>query len=136
MLSREHIAKLYIGAIIAAGAAILAPLAVLEGPRVVSHVDLPFAILAVAVLVGEVLPIKLGDGEGELVPSTTFTFALVLFGGVAAAALTQLVASTVADRFHGKRLVHWAFNLGQYGLAIGASGLVFELIAGSPGAAP
>jgi diguanylate cyclase (GGDEF)-like protein len=129
-LSRDRIAKLYIGAVIAAGAVAFAPLAILEGPAVVSRIDLPFAILALAVLVGEVLPIKLGDGEGELVPSTTFTFALVLFGGVAAAALTQFVASTVADRIHGKRVVHWAFNIGQYMLAIGASGLVFELIAG------
>jgi diguanylate cyclase (GGDEF)-like protein len=135
-LSRDRIAKLYIGAIIAAGALILAPLAVLEGPRVVSHVNLPFAILAIAILVGELLPIKLGDGEGELVPSTTFTFALVLFGGVAAAALTQLVASTVADRSHGKRLVHWAFNIGQYSLAIAASGVVFQLLAGDVGSGP
>jgi diguanylate cyclase (GGDEF)-like protein len=135
-LSRDLLAKLYIGTIIAAGAVILAPLAVLEGPRVVSHIDLPFAILALAVLVGELLPIKLGDGEGELVPSTTFTFALVLFGGVAAAALTQLAASTVADRAHGKRLVHWAFNIGQYSLAIAASGLVFQLLAGDVGSGP
>jgi hypothetical protein len=106
---------------------ILAPLAILEGRRLVAHVDLPFAILALAILIGELVPIKLGDGEGELVLSTTFTFALVLFGGVAAAALTQLVASTVADGVHGKRLVHWAFNIGQYSLAIAASGVVFAL---------
>jgi hypothetical protein len=134
-LSRDVVAKLYIGTVIAAGAAIALPLAVLEGSRVIAHVDLPFLILAVAVVVGEILPVKLGDGEGELVPSTTFTFALVLFGGIAASALTQLVASTIADRIHGKRLVHWSFNIGQYMLAIGASGLVFELLAGV-GSAP
>jgi diguanylate cyclase (GGDEF)-like protein len=135
-LSRDRLAKLYIGMVIGAGAAILGPLLILAGPRVVSNIDVPFAILAAAVLVGELLPIKLGDGEGELVPSTTFTFALVLFGGVAAAALTQLVASTVADRSHGKRLVHWAFNIGQYSLAIAASGLVFQLLAGNVGSGP
>jgi diguanylate cyclase (GGDEF)-like protein len=132
-LARDVVAKLYIGAVIAAGAAIAVPLAILEGPRIASHVDLPFAVLALAVLIGEILSVKLGDGEGELVPSTTFSFALVLFGGIAASALTQVVASTIADRIHGKRLVHWSFNIGQYMLAISASGLVFQLLAGGPG---
>src|SRR4029079_4476401 len=68
--------------------------------------------------------------EGELVPSTTFMFALVLVGGIAAAMLTQVIASTIADRIHRKRLVTWAFTLGQYMFAIGASGLVYRLIAG------
>jgi hypothetical protein len=135
-LSRDVVAKLYIGAVIAAGAAIALPLAILEGPRVVGHMELPFVILALAVALGEILPVKLGEGEGELVPSTTFTFALVLFGGIAASALVQLVASSIADRIHRKRLVHWSFNIGQYMLAIGASGLVFQRLAGEVGSAP
>jgi diguanylate cyclase (GGDEF)-like protein len=135
-LSRDRVAKLYIGAIIACGAAIALPIVVLCGPRIVAGIDLPFAILALAVIVGELRPIKLGDGEGELVPSTTFTFALVLFGGIAPAAITQIVASSIADKVHGKRPVHWGFNIGQYMLAIGASGLVFELLAGDVGSAP
>ena len=135
-LSSDLVAKLYIGAVIAAGVTIAVPLAILEGPRIATHMDLPFAILALAVLVGEILSVKLGEGEGELVPSTTFSFALVLFGGIAASALTQVVASTIADRVHGKRLVHWSFNIGQYMLAIGASGLVFQLLAGGGGDAP
>src|SRR4051794_325245 len=57
-------------------------------------------------------------------------FALVLFGGIGAALLTQVVASTLADRIHRKRLVAWAFNLGQYMFAIGSSGLVYRLFAG------
>src|SRR4051794_41940780 len=57
-------------------------------------------------------------------------FALVLFGGVGAAMLTQVVASTIADRIHNKRLVAWAFNLGQYTFAIGSSGLVYRLFTG------
>ncbi len=42
-LSRDRIAKLYIGAIIAAGAAIGLPVAILEGPQIVAHADLSFA---------------------------------------------------------------------------------------------
>jgi diguanylate cyclase (GGDEF)-like protein len=131
-ISRETLAKLYIATVIGVGFAILVPLFALRGPELVTHFELPVLILGLAVVVGEILPVKLGDGEGELVPSTTFMFALVLFGGVGAAMLTQVVASTIADRIHSKRLVAWAFNLGQYMFAIGSSGLVYRLLAGGP----
>jgi diguanylate cyclase (GGDEF)-like protein len=131
-LRRTTAAHLYIGAIIAAGFGILVGFAVFEGPALVRHLELSVVILAVAVVVGEVLPVKLGRGEGEMVPSTTFAFALLLFGGIAAAALTQAVASTLADRIHAKRLVHWAFNIGQYTLTIAASGTVYQLLAEPP----
>jgi diguanylate cyclase (GGDEF)-like protein len=131
-LTRDLLARLYIAGVIVGGLGLLAALAVLEGPALVRHPELPVLILAVAVVGGEVLPVKLGDGEGEMVPSTTFAFALLLFAGMGAAALTQAIASTLADCIHRKRAVHSAFNLGQYMLAIGASGAVFELLAGRP----
>jgi diguanylate cyclase (GGDEF)-like protein len=130
--TRATVAKLYIGAVIVAGFAILLPLVALRGPELLSELDPPILILGLAVVIGEVLPVKLGDNEGELVPSTTFMFALVLFGGIGAAMLTQVVASTLADRIHKKRLVASAFNLGQYMFAIGGSGLVYGLLAGGP----
>jgi diguanylate cyclase (GGDEF)-like protein len=129
-IPRDTLAKLYIATVIGVGFAILLPFVVLRGPDLVQHVELPVLILGLAVVIGEVLPVKLGDNEGELVPSTTFMFALILYGGVGAAILTQLVASTIADSIHSKRLVARAFNLGQYTLAIGASGLVYQTIAG------
>jgi diguanylate cyclase (GGDEF)-like protein len=131
-ISRAHVAQLYIGAIIASGFGILGGLALLDGPGLFRQFQLPVVIFALAVVAGEVLPVKLGQGEGELVPSTTFAFGLLLFGGIGAAALTQAVASTLADRIHRKRLVHWAFNVGQYMLTIGVSGLVFRLLADPP----
>jgi diguanylate cyclase (GGDEF)-like protein len=131
-IRRETAAQIYIGAVIASGFAILLLLCVFEGPRIFGNFELSAAIFAVAVIVGEVLPVKLGRGEGELVPSTTFSFGLLLFAGIGAAALTQVVASTLADRIHRKRLVHWAFNIGQYMLTIGVSGAVFQLLADPP----
>jgi diguanylate cyclase (GGDEF)-like protein len=132
-ISRDTLAKLYIRAVIGVGFAILLPLIAVRGPELVSHPHLALLILGLAVVVGEVLPVKLDGNEGELVPSTTFVFALVLVGGIGAAMLTQVVASTLADRMHGKRLLTWSFNLGQYMFAIGASGLVYRLLAGGPG---
>jgi diguanylate cyclase (GGDEF)-like protein len=131
-ISREVLAKLYIAAVIGVGFAILVTLVALRAPELVHDFQWPILLLGVAVVVGEVLPVKLGDNEGELVPSTTFMFALVLYGGIAAAVITQVMASTLADRIHRKRTVAWAFNLGQYTFAIGASGLLFQLLAGGP----
>jgi diguanylate cyclase (GGDEF)-like protein len=81
---------------------------------------------------GEVLPVRLGRNEGDIVVSTTFMFALLLLGGIAPAVLTQALACTIADRLQGKRAVQWAFNVGQYAIAIAASGVVFELLADRP----
>jgi len=131
-LSRASLAQLYIGAIIASGFGILAALVVVEGPHLFAHFEVTVVIFALAVVAGEVLPVKLGRGQGELVPSTTFAFGLLLFGGIAAAALTQAFASTLADRIHKKKLVHWAFNIGQYMLTIAVSGVVFQLLAEPP----
>jgi diguanylate cyclase (GGDEF)-like protein len=129
-IPRDTLAKLYIATVIGVGFAILLPFVAFRGPDLVREIELPVLILGLAVVVGEILPVKLGDNEGELVPSTTFMFALILYGGVGAAILTQLVASTIADSVHSKRLVARAFNLGQYTFAIGASGLVYQTIAG------
>jgi diguanylate cyclase (GGDEF)-like protein len=131
-IRREAAAQIYIGAVIASGFGILLLLCASEGPRIFDDFELSAAIFALAVIVGEVLPVKLGRGEGELVPSTTFSFGLLLFAGIGAAALTQVVASSLADRIHRKRLVHWAFNIGQYMLTIGVSGAVFQLLADPP----
>src|SRR3954447_3657344 len=131
-ISRATAAKLYIGAIIASGLGLLAVLAVTRGPELVGRFDWCVALLAVAVVAGEILPVKLGRGEGEMVISTTFAFALLLFAGIGTAALIQAVASTAADRIHGKRLLHWSFNVGQYTLSIFFSGVVFQLLAEPP----
>jgi diguanylate cyclase (GGDEF)-like protein len=70
------------------------------------------------------VPIKLGPGRGEVAPSTTFTFALLLSTGVAAAAIAQAIASAIADLVDGKSPSRSAFNVAQYVIAIAAAGAV------------
>jgi diguanylate cyclase (GGDEF)-like protein len=94
--------------------------------------DPRLAILVCAVLVGELLPIRLGPGQGEVAPSTTFTFAILLTFGAAPAAVAQALGSATADVVHGKRLKFIAFNVSQYLLAVSAAGLVHTLVAGGP----
>ena len=71
-------------------------------------------VLVGAVIVGELVPIKLGTGEGEVAPSTTFTFALLLSTGLAAAAIAVAVASAISDVIDRKRPSRSAFNVAQY----------------------
>jgi diguanylate cyclase (GGDEF)-like protein len=129
---RDSFAKLYIATVVAVGFAVLAFVAITRGPGVVADVEPAVVVLALAILAGEIFPVKLERGEGELVLSATFMFALLLFAGLVPALLAQAVASTIADRMHRKRLIAWAFNIGQYTLAIAVCGLLFELLADRP----
>ena len=102
-------------------------------PAIVEGADFRLALLVAAVLVGELLPIRLGPGQGEVAPSTTFTFAILLTFGTAAAAAAQALGSLASDVLQGKRLKYLAFNVSQYVLAVGAAGLTHDLIAGPVG---
>jgi diguanylate cyclase (GGDEF)-like protein len=104
------------------GLGLLAVFFALRGESLARHGSVGMWILLGAVLVGELVPIKLGPGRGEVAPSTTFTFALLLSSGVAAAAIASALASSGADLIDGKRPSRAAFNVAQYVLAAAASG--------------
>ena len=118
----------YVTATIAAGLVALAAIAP-QLPAIVEGADLRLVLLAVAVLVGELVPIRLGPGQGEVAPSTTFTFAILLTFGTAAAAAAQALGSVTSDALQRRRLKHLAFNVSQYVLAVVAAGLVHDRIA-------
>ena len=120
----------YVAAVVAAGMAMLIALAP-QLPAIVEGADYRLALLVAAVLVGEMLPIRLGPGQGEVAPSTTFTFAILLTFGTAAAAAAQALGSVGSDVLQGRRLKHLLFNVSQYVLAVGAAGFTHQLIAGS-----
>jgi diguanylate cyclase (GGDEF)-like protein len=115
-------ARAYVAAVIASGIGLALAFAALDGRDLVEHGSLAMWLLAGAVVVGELVPIKLGPNRGEVAPSTTFTFALLVSSGVGAAVLAQAVGSALADVVDGKRPSRSAFNVAQYVLAIGAAG--------------
>jgi diguanylate cyclase (GGDEF)-like protein len=117
-------ARLYVSAVIASGLGLLVVVAALRGPALVLHGSVGMWVLLGAVIVGELVPIKLGTGEGEVAPSTTFTFALLLSSGLAAAAVAVAAASALSDIVDRKRPSRSAFNVAQYVLAIAAAGAV------------
>ena len=129
---RERLRRAYVAGVTALGLGLLAGLAVFGMPALVDRFDAGLVLLALAVAAGELFPIRVGPEEGEVAPSTTFTFALLLAYGLPAAVLGQAVASLAADVIHRKPLVRSAFNIAQYTLAIAAAGLAFELITSYP----
>jgi diguanylate cyclase (GGDEF)-like protein len=117
-------ARAYIAAVTASGLGLAVLFGVLEGRDLVEHGSLAMWLLAGAVVLGELVPIKLGPNRGEVAPSTTFTFALLVSSGVGAAVLAQAVGSALADVVDGKRPSRSVFNVAQYVLAIAAAGAV------------
>jgi diguanylate cyclase (GGDEF)-like protein len=130
--SRETLRRIYVGGVIAVGFGLLAGLAASGMPTLVDRLDVGLVLLAIAVAIGELVPIRVGPDEGEVAPSTTFTFALLLAYGLPAAVLGQALGSLTADIVHRKAPVRSAFNIAQYTIAIAAAGAVLELIASPP----
>jgi diguanylate cyclase (GGDEF)-like protein len=117
-------ARTYVAAVTASGLGLAALFAGVEGSELLEHGSLGLWLLAAAVILGELVPIKLGPNRGEVAPSTTFTFALLLFSGVGAAVLVQAVGSAASDLVDGKRPSRSAFNVAQYVLSVAAAGAV------------
>ncbi|HEX2069771.1 MAG TPA: HAMP domain-containing sensor histidine kinase, partial [Actinomycetota bacterium] len=92
-----------------------------------------YAVLAGAVLIGELFPIRVrrGDVVHEITTSTTFAFALMLGWGTAGGIAALFVASGVADIIQRKSLLKVAFNASQYAISLGLAGMVFHGFGGS-----
>jgi diguanylate cyclase (GGDEF)-like protein len=127
--NRPSTLALYTAVITAAGAAVL--------PVTVAFSGLPplttqTAVLLLALLLSDVLVLHPFAGKNEVTSNASaFAFALFLTEGTTAAALGMALGSVVSDVLRktpsrDKIL----FNAGQYVLAWGAAGLVFELLDG------
>ena len=127
---------LFAAATIAAAAAAL--LLVLPGTPSVPAGEPAFWVLAVAVAVGELRPIRLprGDDLEDIVLSTPFAFALVLVAGPAAGLLAYVVFSVVHDLVNRTSALKTAFNAAQYALSLLAGYGVLVLLGGGTAAAP
>ena len=91
-------------------------------------------LLALGVLLGELLPLKIprrGDDE-EVTISTTFAYALLLAGGLVPALVAQVVASVVQDLLSGKPAWRLLFNVGQYTLTMWAAAVVLDALTSVP----
>jgi diguanylate cyclase (GGDEF)-like protein len=129
----------FCGAVALAGGVLLVVIALASDGDRLSAAQTVSILLAIGVVLGELLPLKIprrGEHE-ELTVSATFAFALLLVAGLWPAVAAQSVASVLEDAVSRKPLWRIAFNIGQYTISLGAASLVLT-VAGvnGPGSAP
>ena len=91
-----------------------------------------FWALAIAVVIGELLPLEIPrpSGDGEVTISTMFSFALLLAVGLIPAIVAQAFASAVQDGIARKPFWRIGFNIGQYALTLMAAAAAIYLTFG------
>ena len=87
-------------------------------------------LLAVAILVAELFPVEIPDGDGEVSFSTTFAFALLLTDGVAAVVLVHALALAIADLVRRRPLERLVFNVAQYAICWAVAGGLLVALTG------
>jgi diguanylate cyclase (GGDEF)-like protein len=122
----------FCAAVVVGGLAALG--AVDQGWPQVRREPLVAGVLGGLLLVTELMPVVLLRRRDKVAvaTSTTFTLALLLFAGIGPALVAQLVASLVADILHRKAPLKVAFNLGQFAIAVVASGGVLWALGRHP----
>jgi diguanylate cyclase (GGDEF)-like protein len=120
--------RVYCEAVFACACAVVALIAGPAPLQYIAHTPWTFAVLAVSVLLGEMMPIKVArrGSEEELTLSASFAMALLLAGGLVPAMIAQGVASVIQDLHSGKPWWRIRFNLGQYALAMATAEVVMR----------
>jgi len=121
----------YVTLMIAAGGLIVEMLTV-DLLQTGFDVSAPFLLLAGGALLGEHARFNTGT-RFEQPLSAAFLFAILLTEGVAAAVLTQVLASLVASALTGKRLDRACFDAARLTFSWVAAGVVIGALAGPPG---
>ncbi len=91
--------------------------------------------LMVAVVAGELVPVRVPSADGEvrtLSTSTPFVLALLAVSGVGVAALVQVIASLADDVRHRRAVTKSLFNTSQYVLSVIVGRAVYAALAGVP----
>ena len=129
---RMAAAHLYVAVVLMCGAAVFAH-AVLQPDAAAPLRDPAVWVLALGVIVGELFPVRIRrDGpHGEIAPSTTFCFALLIAAGETAIVLVAL-AAVLSDVIARKPLVKVAFNGAQYAVSLAAAWLVLSALTDVP----
>jgi diguanylate cyclase (GGDEF)-like protein len=120
----------YCAGIFMAGCVALAALGSAADLGKITKQPATFAFLCIAVVLGELLPVKIprrGNDE-EIVLSTSFSVALLLVCGIGPALIAQGAASVIQDLWARKPFWRVRFNLGQYTLSMSAALIVIRML--------
>ena len=93
-----------------------------------------FSFLVALVVLGELLPIKLPrrEEDEEITTSPTFSFALLIYSGLAGAVLALALAELCAYFFRSKSLAKSVFNIGQSTVSLAVAAVVLLLLTEVP----
>jgi diguanylate cyclase (GGDEF)-like protein len=133
MSSPSRHQRAFVLAVTAAGAVVAVALVATARPAAIGD-PVVLAIVGLVVL-GELTSVSIprrGSVQG-LIFSTTFIFALLLYGGPALAALTAAVASILGDLVRRLEWDRVAFNAAQYVLVFSVGGVVLAALGYEPG---
>ena len=125
--------NVYLAIVLAAGAVALSfDASSVSLPSMNGRQAIVTAVLAIAVIVGELLPMKLRRGYKveTYTLSGTATIALILTGPLWVATLVQISAGIVDDIRSRRSLLKVGFNASQYAIGLTASRAVFALLSG------
>lgn len=125
--------NVYLGIVLTAGAAALYfDASSVRIPSLNEHQAVVTTVLAVGVIVGELLPMKLRRGYKveTYTLSGTATIALIITGPLWVAALVQISAGIVDDIRSRRSLLKVGFNASQYAIGLTASRALFALLSG------
>jgi diguanylate cyclase (GGDEF)-like protein len=117
---------------IAAGSAVIVVCVVTIAGEPVERTGL-IAVLAAGMLLAELFPIRVPGREEEISFSTSFTFALLVTHGTAEAVVVATGTLVLGDALRRRAPIKIAYNAAQYAISWAVAGVVYELIAGSPG---
>lgn len=123
----------YVALVAVCGAGVLVAL-VANSFYFTEYLSLHFWIFFIAVILGELFPIRLPRRTETLTITAagTFTFALLITHGIAAAVLALVTAGLIDDIRHRKPWWKATFNTGQYALSVGAGGTLLAVFSDLP----
>jgi signal transduction histidine kinase len=123
---------LYAGAVILAGAVVVAAVLVTGSWHDIVRASAAFWLFSGFLLAGELFQISIPHGGevDEITTSTTFAFALLIAFGTGPAVLAQAVASMLSDLVYGKPAWKTLFNAGQYAVSLGVAGWLYTALGG------
>jgi diguanylate cyclase (GGDEF)-like protein len=112
------------------GLALLVAFAIGGAQELIEDADGLLLLLAAAILVAELFPVEIPDGDGEVSFSTTFAFALLLTDGVAAVVIVHALALAIAEAVRRRPFERLVFNVAQYAICWALAGGVLVALTG------
>jgi diguanylate cyclase (GGDEF)-like protein len=121
----------FVAAVAVVGLALLTAFAIGGAAEVLDDIDGLMLLLGLAILVAELFPVEIPDGDGEVSFSTTFAFALLLTDGVAAVVIVHGLALAIAEAVRRRPFERLVFNVAQYAICWSVAGGLLVALTGA-----